>query len=210
MLIVLTVLWWSILIGGFNTIVRAHGFTYGGTPRKTALFYFCCTALTLALFAPMSFAWSFVEPLKLLILIPTLSIIAFIDWEIAQTYPPADRTWVWYGTLVKYTDIFFQQLLVFLLFTSIAAHYEYASAHVAVFAIIFTMIHLPVFVVMPRTIAWTFLLASLCGGILFPLLYIYTPTSAAFSAFALHTLFYTVLRAFEHHSDMWVKYIERD
>ena len=210
MLVACIVLWWCALVGVFNTLLRQRGFTYGGTPRKTALFYLCSTALTLALFAPMSFVWAFVDPLKLLILIPILVVIAFIDWEIAQTYPGADRTWVWHGTLVKYTDIFFQQLLVCLLFTSIATQYEYASGQITVFAIIFVAIHLPVFVVMPRTIAWTFLLASVCGGILFPLLYIYTPTSAAFSTFALHTLFYTVLRAFEHHSDMWVKYIERD
>lgn len=210
MLIACIVLWWCALVGTFNTLLRRCGFTYGGTPRKTALFYLSSAALTLALFAPMSFAWSFIDPFKMLILVPILAVIAFMDWEIAQTYPAQDRTWVWHSTYVKYTDIFFQQLLIFLLFTSIASQLENTSGQIVLFASIFTALHLPVFFVMPRTIAWTFFLASLCGGVLFPLLYIYTPTSAAFTAFALHTLFYTVLRAFEHHSDMWVKYVEQD
>jgi uncharacterized membrane protein len=210
MLIVFTVLWWSILIGGFNTILRARGFTYGGTPRKTALFYILSIALTLVVFAPLSLSWSFVEPLHILILAAILAVIAGIDWEIAQTYAPQDCAWVWNSTLVKYTDVLFQQLLIFLLFTSCAAYVGTGAEVIALFASIFCALHLPVFFAMPRTIAWTFFLASLCGGTLFPILFIYTPMTAPFVAFSIHTLFYSILRAFEHHSDMWVSFIERD
>lgn len=210
MLIVFTTLWWSILIGGFNTVLRKHGFTYGGTPRKTALFYILSTALTLVVFAPLSLSWSFVAPLHMLILAAILAVIAGIDWEIAHTYSEQDRHWVWNSTLVKYSDILFQQLLIFLLFMSCSAYVGTGTEGIALFASIFSALHLPVFFTMPRTIAWTFFLASLCGGILFPVLFIYTPLTAPFVAFSVHALFYSILRVFEHHSDMWVTFIEKD
>lgn len=203
-------LWWSVLVGFFNTVLRGKGFTYGGTPKKTAGFYCVAIALSLALFAPMTLDWAFIEPYSMLALIVILLCAGAIDWEIAWSFPKEDWQWVWNSSLVKYTDILFQQLMIFLLFSSIAFTFDDALWQTLLFASIFIVLHLPVFVIMPRPIAWTFLIASICGGILFPYLYIYSAFTAPFICFAVHTLFYSVLRAFEHHSDMWIHYIEQD
>ncbi len=203
-------LWWSVVVGFFNTVLRKRGYTYGGTPRKTIAFYVLATAITLALFAPMTLAWAFVDIYSLLALGGILFFAGVIDWEIAWSFPKNDWAWVWNSSLVKYADILFQQLMIFLLFVSVQGVLDSALEQILLFASIFTVLHLPVFVVMPRTIAWTFLIASICGGILFPFLYIYSTFTAPFIAFSVHVLFYSVLRAFEHHSDMWVHYLEQD
>ncbi len=210
MVIVSLVVWWCFVVGIFNTLFRALGFTYGGTAQRTALFYLWATALTLILYAPMVFSWEFISPFNMLILSIILGCIAVLDWEIAQTFSSRLRVWVWNTCCAKYADILFQQLMIFLLITSISTLFPEPERQVTLFASIFILLHIPVFFIMPYPISWVFLIASMVGGFLFPTLFLVTPTTAPFAAFAVHALFYSVLRAFEHHSDVWVKYMKKD
>ncbi len=190
--------------------MRGRGYTYGGTPVRTGLFYGMSIVLTVLVFAPMSFGWHFFNPLHALILAVLYVGISYGDWKITQRYPEKDRAWVWNSTRVKYTDILFQQLVIFLFFVSITFYCESILSQVALFAVIFSILHLPVFLVMPKTIAWVFFLASVFAGVLFPLLFIFLPHLGPYITIVLHILFYSALRILRHDSDVWAQFIEKD
>lgn len=210
MFILFALVWWSVIVGVFNGILRNKGCTYGGTPLYSSLFYILSTALTLFAFAPVSLYWGFFNTNYTYILVALAIGITSLDWYISMRYAKKDQTWVRNSTFVKYTDIVFQQLMIFIIFVSITKIVENTGEQISFFVLIFTMLHVPVFFVMPRTIAWTFFLASIGGAFIFATLFALIPDVAPYITLAIHTLFYSVLRTFNHNSDVWAHHIGND
>ncbi|MFM2415086.1 MAG: hypothetical protein RI911_779 [Candidatus Parcubacteria bacterium] len=210
MLLMSIVCWWCIVVGFFNTALRARGYSYTRTPVKTSLFYLSACVITIGIFAPMHMSWQPLTPLGSIPFIAIIGTLIFLDRYIATTFPSADVQLMRNASMAKYTDILLQQLLIFLLFVSVQDMSTTMLWTVSMFTGIFGLLHAPVFFIMPRHIAWTFFIASCAGGIIFATLYSTQFHSAPYITFAIHALFYSTLRACEHNSDSWVRYMERD
>lgn len=204
--VVIWVLLWLVGFGLFN-FLRKRGMTYTAKPWSVAAYFLVFTSIALIYFYKKVFSFDFIfSPTAVLVLLLTY-LLAFLTYYFSPKYLSRPHQFIEkykdqyfirmdYRYLVsKSFDILFQQTLIAVMVILLSLQGLALSEIILPFVFIFGIIHVINIFVAGKLFGIYYLIASILGAFLFPILILSVEGGFLYS-YALHFFFYTVSAVF--------------
>lgn len=190
---------WFIVLGVSNFLSVKYGFYYYRNPLLFCFWYLIWCFVLLFCFQNY-FLIDFLYKQAYLWFI-SLSIILFFTKSLTFYYlrQKVKRIETTYDTISKFSEITFQQVSIFLIWTIFSSSYTNTKYSYLLFALLFLIIHLPLLFILRTRDATVFIVSSFFGGLIFSYIlsnFFY----GIYLTFLIHIIFYVL------HDLFFIKY----
>lgn len=195
---------WFVIIGMFNLVIKPLGVNYYETFYVVVSYYLIGICLIKYLFEKYQFRKSLIE-LRSLFFVSVFGLFLSGLLALGDHYFPIALAkknnlqnmgfyfpyWEFPSNLSKYTDIFFQQVMIFYLIASYKEKGFYKPKGVFLFSVLFLLMHTPLFFLLPK-LAFYLVPGSFLAGLAFAAIHFYFKKSLLYSILV-HCFFYVIV-----------------
>jgi hypothetical protein len=187
-----------------NLFIKPLGINYYENYLLISIYYLIGAACAFGLALRFESRQSFLGTREVIQLSALVLVLVYV-LEVANAYFPTGRAskeslesfgfffplWEYQSSLSKLADIVFQQVMIFCLVRSLKTKIELKGRYALLFSILFFVMHLPLFVVLPD-LAIYLAPGSLAAGLVFVSIHLYSKKSLLYSILV-HWCFYLII-----------------